>query len=127
MTTLLEFNEKRFWISLFSIMARREAARESVIANILPANRNRSSKTEIRMNGQISTWSPNAQAASPIQNSELFSIKQRSKARTEIEKVSYAEELLRLTRQYLELSLPLTAALRAAEADVQDFVTLADY
>jgi hypothetical protein len=31
MTTLLDFNEKRFWITLFSIMARREAARESMI------------------------------------------------------------------------------------------------
>jgi hypothetical protein len=29
MTTVLEFNEKKFWITLFSIMARREAARES--------------------------------------------------------------------------------------------------
>ena len=29
MTTLLEFNEKKFWITLFSIVARREAARET--------------------------------------------------------------------------------------------------
>jgi hypothetical protein len=31
MTNATEFDEKRFWIVLFSIMARREAAREDAI------------------------------------------------------------------------------------------------
>jgi hypothetical protein len=30
MGTVLDFDEKKFWIALFSIMARREAARESM-------------------------------------------------------------------------------------------------
>jgi hypothetical protein len=30
MSTVLDFDEKKFWIALFSIMARREAARESM-------------------------------------------------------------------------------------------------
>ena len=76
------------------------------------------------MNGQISAWSLNAQAASPIQNSELLPINQGTNARTEL---SYAEKFLTLTSQYLELSLPLTAAVRAAEADLQDFASPADY
>jgi len=32
MTNATEFDEKRFWIVLFSIMARRKAAREDAIA-----------------------------------------------------------------------------------------------
>jgi hypothetical protein len=32
MINAIEFDEKRFWIVLFSIMARREAAREDAIA-----------------------------------------------------------------------------------------------
>jgi hypothetical protein len=31
MSTVLDFDEKKFWIALFSIVARREAARESII------------------------------------------------------------------------------------------------
>jgi hypothetical protein len=71
------------------------------------------------MNGQISTWPIDAPADSCIQNSEPFPISQRTKASTRI--VSYVQKLVMLTLQYSELSLPFTAALRAAEADLQDF------
>ena len=37
---------------------------------------------------------------------------------SEIKQLLYLEELATLTLQYLELSLPLPAALRAAEADL---------
>lgn len=40
------------------------------------------------------------------------------KMTTKIEQLSYVEKLTTLTLQYLELSLPLPAALRAAEADL---------
>jgi hypothetical protein len=95
-------------------------------ANTLQANCNRSPKTTIRMNGQISAWSLNAQAPSYIQNRELFSINQGSKASAKIEVSSYIERLVILSLQYLELNLPLTAALRAAEADLQDFIGQVD-
>jgi hypothetical protein len=37
MSTVLDFDEKKFWIALFSIVARREAARESGIVGNLRA------------------------------------------------------------------------------------------
>jgi hypothetical protein len=41
-----------------------------------------------------------------------------AKMKTVIERLTYLEKLAMLTLQYLELSLPLPAALRAAEADL---------
>jgi hypothetical protein len=38
---------------------------------------------------------------------------------TKIEQFSYAQRVVVLTHQYLELRLPLDAALRAAEADLR--------
>jgi hypothetical protein len=42
-----------------------------------------------------------------------------TKTSTNIEEFSYVAKLLALARLYVELSLPLSAALRAAEADLQ--------
>jgi hypothetical protein len=51
MTTLLEFNEKKFWITLFSIVARREAAGEtSQHATSVPSKK-KSSERRIWANG----------------------------------------------------------------------------
>jgi hypothetical protein len=59
MSTLLEFDEKKFLIALFSIVARREAARESTIRKNLasksqlePKNRHSYEQTNFRVAAQ---------------------------------------------------------------------------
>jgi hypothetical protein len=127
MTTLLEFDEKRFWIALFSIMARREAAHESMIREHLASK----SQTELkdRHPYEQTNFRVVAQCSGRLSHPGLKAVRmnQGTKARTELGKLSYAERLFTLTRKYLELSLPLTAALQAAEADLKGFVTRADY
>jgi hypothetical protein len=72
------------------------------------------------MNEQISAWPLNANAASFLQNPKPLLVNQESiKMATKIEQFSYAQRVVVLTHQYLELRLPLDAALRAAEADLR--------
>jgi len=72
------------------------------------------------MNEQISAWQITANAASMIQNLKPIPINQEfTKMRTNIEQFSYVSKLVALTHLYVELSLPLRAALRAAEADLR--------
>ena len=69
---------------------------------------------------QISAWPLGANAASFIQNLKPILINQEfTKMSTNIEQFSYAAKLVTLTHLYVELSLPLPAALRAAEADLR--------
>ena len=69
---------------------------------------------------QISAWPLSANAASFIQNLKPILINQEfTKMSTNIEQFSYAAKLVTLTHLYVELSLPLPAALRAAEADLR--------
>jgi hypothetical protein len=62
------------------------------------------------INEQISGWPISANAASTFQ--------EFTKRSTNIEQFSYVSKLVALTYLYVELSLPLPAALRAAEADL---------
>jgi hypothetical protein len=71
------------------------------------------------MNTQFSAWPLSANAASSIRNPKPLLVNQESiKMATKIEQFSYADSVLALTHQYLELGLPLNFALRAAEADL---------
>jgi hypothetical protein len=71
------------------------------------------------MNEQISGRLIGAGAASIIQNLKPVLIDQEfTKMSTNIERFSYALKLVTLTHMYMELSLPLPAALRAAESDL---------
>jgi hypothetical protein len=61
-----------------------------------------------------------ANAASIIQNLKPILINQEfTKMNTNIEQFSYVSKLVALTHLYVGLSLPLPAALRAAEADLR--------
>jgi hypothetical protein len=72
------------------------------------------------MNEQISAWSISANAGSIIQNLKPLIIDQEfTKMSTNIEQFSYVSKLVALTQLYMELSLPVPAALRAAEADLR--------
>jgi hypothetical protein len=62
------------------------------------------------INEQISGWPVSANAALTFQEFTKTSIN--------IEQFSYVSKLVALTYLYVELSLPLPAALRAAEADL---------
>jgi hypothetical protein len=69
------------------------------------------------MDQQIFTWPCSANAASLIRNPKsLLSI--MSSWKNGILQLSEGERLWALTEIYLELSLPLPIALRAAEADL---------
>jgi hypothetical protein len=71
-------------------------------------------------NEQISVWALNASATSFIQNAKRSLINREStKMSTNIERSSYVAKILALTHLYVELSLTLPAALRAAEADLR--------
>jgi hypothetical protein len=77
-------------------------------------------KKDGTMNEQISAWPIGANAASIIQNLKPILINQEfTKMSTNIEQFSYVSKLMALTHLYVELSLPLPAALRAAEADLR--------
>jgi hypothetical protein len=72
------------------------------------------------VNEQISAWPLSANAALCIQDLESILINQEfTKMSTNIEQFSYFAKLVALTHQYVELSLPLPAALRAAQADLR--------
>jgi hypothetical protein len=75
-------------------------------------------KKDGTMNEQISAWPIGANAASIIQNLKPILINQEF-TKTKIEQFSYVSKLVALTHLYVELSLPLPAALRAAEADLR--------
>jgi hypothetical protein len=71
------------------------------------------------VNEQLSAPSLDLSAGSFIQDlTPLLTNQEPPKMRTAIEHIPYIEKLATLTLQYLELSLPLAAALRAAEADL---------
>jgi hypothetical protein len=77
-------------------------------------------KKDGTMNEQISVWPIGANAASIIQNLKPVLIDQEfTKMSTNIEQFPYVSKLVALTHLYMELSLPVPAALRAAEADLQ--------
>jgi hypothetical protein len=70
-------------------------------------------------NEQISALLPNLCADSFSQDlTPLLASEQPAKIRTATDRLTCIEKLATLTLQYLELSLPLPAALRAAEADL---------
>jgi hypothetical protein len=70
------------------------------------------------MNKQISTW-PLSASAYFIQNRKALLVNQESiKTASKIDQFSDADRVAALTSHYLELGLPLVAALRAAEADL---------
>jgi hypothetical protein len=72
------------------------------------------------MNNQISAWPLHVNAASFLQSPKPLLVNQESiKMVTKIEQFSYAERVAALTHKYLELRLPVDAALRAAEADLR--------
>src|SRR5712671_6582408 len=74
------------------------------------------------MNEQISAWPISANAASVIQNLKpILTNEEFTKMSTNIEQFSYVSKRVALTHLYVELSLPLPAALRAAEADLRQF------
>jgi hypothetical protein len=76
-------------------------------------------KKDETMNEQISARPIGANAASIIQNLKPVRVDQGfTKMSTNIEQFSYVLKLVALTHLYMELSLPLPAALRAAEADL---------
>jgi hypothetical protein len=76
-------------------------------------------KKDGTMNEQILAWPISANTASIIQNLKPILISQEfTKMRTNIEQFSYVSKLVALANLYVELSLPLPAALRAAEADL---------
>jgi hypothetical protein len=68
---------------------------------------------------EILTSSPDLCADSFVQDPTLVLAGQEPvKIRAATERLTYLEKLATLTLHYLELSLPLSAALRAAEADL---------
>ena len=72
------------------------------------------------MNEQISAWPISANAASIIQNLKPILINQEfTKMSTNMEQFSYVSKLVALTDLYMQLRVPLVAALRAAEADLR--------
>jgi hypothetical protein len=72
------------------------------------------------MNEQISAWPIGANAGSIIQNLKpVITDREFTKTSTNIEEFSYVSKLVALTQMYMELSLPVPAALRAAEADLR--------
>ena len=72
------------------------------------------------MSEQISAWPIGANTASIIQSLKPILINQEfTKKSTKIDQFSYVSKLVALTHLYVELSLPLPAALRAAEADLR--------
>jgi hypothetical protein len=76
-------------------------------------------KKDGTINEQISARPIRANAASIIQNLKPMLIDQEfTRMSTNIEQFSYVLKLVALTHLYMELSLPLPAALRAAEADL---------
>jgi hypothetical protein len=71
------------------------------------------------MNEQISTLMIGANTASIVKNLKPVLIGRKFAAmNTKIEDFSYILKVVALTHLYMELSLPLPAALRAAEADL---------
>jgi hypothetical protein len=77
-------------------------------------------KKDGTMSEQISAWPIGANTASIIQSLKPILINQEfTKMSTKIDQFSYVSKLVALTHLYVELSLPLPAALRAAEADLR--------
>ena len=71
------------------------------------------------MNEHISARQIRANAASIIRNLKpILTNREFTKINTNIEQFSYVSKRVALTHLYVELSLPLPAALRAAEADL---------
>ena len=70
------------------------------------------------MNTRISAWPTGANAGSIIQNLKPVIIDQE-RMRTNIEQFSYVSKLVALTHLYMELTVPVPAAIRAAEADLR--------
>ena len=71
------------------------------------------------MNEQIMSPSANSSAGSFIQDlMPLLTDYPSMEMSTHINQFSYGEKVATLTQLYLELSLPLQEALRAAEADL---------
>jgi hypothetical protein len=72
------------------------------------------------MNEHISAWPIGANAGSIIQNLKpVITDQEFTKMSTNIEQFAYVSKLVALTQLYMELSLPVPAALRAAEADLR--------
>jgi hypothetical protein len=72
------------------------------------------------MNDYISARQIRANAASIIRHLKpLLTHQEFTKMGTNIERSSYVSKRVALTQLYVELSLPLPAALRAAEADLR--------
>jgi hypothetical protein len=72
------------------------------------------------INEQISAWVQRERDASFIQNSRASLINREfTKMSTNIAQFSYVAKLVALTYQYVELNLTLSAAVRAAEADLR--------
>jgi hypothetical protein len=72
------------------------------------------------MSEQISAWPIGANAASIIRSLKPILINREfTKMSTKIEQFSYVSKLVALTHLYVELSLPLPAAHRAAQADLR--------
>ena len=72
------------------------------------------------MNEEISAWPISTNAALIIQKLKPLLINQEfTKTSTNIEQFSYVSKLVALTDLYMQLRVPLVAALRAAEADLR--------
>jgi len=72
------------------------------------------------MNEQISAWAPSARGTSFSQNSRRLLInRELPKMSADMVQTSYVAKLVALTYQYVELNLTLSAAVRAAEADLR--------
>jgi hypothetical protein len=82
-------------------------------------NRDGSKKKNGTMNKQIAAWPIGANAASIIRNLKPAIDQEFTKMSTNIERFSYALKLVALTNLYMELSLPLAAAFRAAKSDLR--------
>ena len=94
--------------------------REAVTKRRQPEPDNRCLKQKgLTVNEQIAAPSVNPSAASFIQDlMPLLNNYHSMKMSTDIDQFSYVEKLATLTQLYLELTLPLHDALRAAEADL---------
>jgi hypothetical protein len=76
-------------------------------------------KKGLTVNQQISARSLDPGIGSFIQDlTPLLTKQETQKTKAAIDHLPYIEKLATLTLQYLELSLPLPAALRAADADL---------
>ena len=71
------------------------------------------------INKQTAAWPIRANAGSIIRNLKPVIDEEVTKMSTKIEQFSYALKLVALTHLYMELSLPLAAALRAAKSDLR--------